>query len=164
MCAILLEVHFYGVALMLALTSHWNHEQWQLMAIPVNCYSSANWSDLSLNAVIESSRTKINIWLTLQSSCTRDSNNKRQQDLDNVNYKKKALRFLWKMSHQVLLHYEMEKKLDHHLIAFEVWKCAMYTTQTKKGKSPLFEQFIAWNPILQDMQNITHFTYCRMKY
>lgn len=52
------------------------------------------------------------------------------------------------------------KKLDHHLIAFKVWKCNMDIAQTKKGKSPLFEQFIAWNSAI-DLQNITHFTYCR---
>lgn len=32
----------------------------------------------------------------------------------------------------------------------------MYITQTKKGKSPSFEQFIAWNPILQLTCKITH--------
>lgn len=52
---------------------------------------------------------KINVWLTLQSSCTRDSDKQQRQQGVNANYKEKALRFVREMLHKVPLQYHIEK-------------------------------------------------------
>lgn len=123
MCAFLLEVNLHGVALMLALTSHWNYKQWQLMAIPINCYSSDNCSDLTVNPVIESSRSKEFI---LKKCVTHFSHHVRGTLINNKDSKilimqttKKKLWGIYEKCHINCCYsitWKSAKKLDHHLI------------------------------------------------
>lgn len=56
------------------------------------------------------------------------------------------------------------KKLDHHLTAFKVWKCACTLHRQRKANLHLLNSYCLKSHSAIDMQNNTHFTYCRMKH